>query len=53
VKAGTWVEVDLGALVQGNSTYSLRITTSATNEALYATKEGGGLAPQLVVALGP
>jgi hypothetical protein len=54
VKAKTWYEVDLTALVQTNGTYSLRITSTSTNGADYATKERpGGLAPQLVVTLGP
>jgi hypothetical protein len=54
VKVGTWYEVDLSSLVQGNDTYSLRITTSATNGADYATKERpGALGPRLVVTVGP
>jgi hypothetical protein len=54
VKAGTWYEVDLTQLVQANGTYSLRITSSATNGADYATKERpGAFAPHLVVAIGP
>jgi hypothetical protein len=54
VKAGTWYEVDLTALVQTNGIYSLRITTSATNGADYATKERpGAFAPQVVVTIGP
>jgi hypothetical protein len=52
VKAGFWYEVDLGALVQGDGTYSLRIITSASNGADFATKERpGAFAPQLVVTL--
>ena len=53
VKAGTWYEVDLTQLVRANGTYSLRITSSSTNGADYATKERpGAFAPQLVVTLG-
>jgi hypothetical protein len=53
VKAGTWYEVDLSALVASNGTYSLRITTTAANGADYATKEmAGSFAPQLVVTVG-
>jgi hypothetical protein len=48
------VRVDLTQLVQANGTYSLRITSSATNGADYATKERpGAFAPHLVVAIGP
>jgi PKD repeat protein len=50
VKAGTWYEVDLTALVTANGTYSLRIKNTSGNGADYATKEGAtGSAPQLVV----
>jgi hypothetical protein len=54
VKAGTWVEVDLSTLVRTSGTYSLRITTSATDRAAYATSEGrAALTPRVVVTLGP
>jgi hypothetical protein len=53
VKVGIWYEVDLTSLVTGNGTYSLRITSTSTNGADYATKERpGAFAPQLVVTLG-
>ncbi|MGZ8602864.1 MAG: CBM96 family carbohydrate-binding protein, partial [Actinomycetota bacterium] len=50
VKAGTWYEVNLTALVTANGTYSLRIKNTSGNGADYVTKEGAaGFAPQLVV----
>jgi hypothetical protein len=49
---GTWYEVDLSSLVTGDGTYSLEITSSSANGAVYSSKEGtAGLAPQLVVTL--
>jgi hypothetical protein len=52
VVAGTWYEVDLTSIVTGNGTYSVRISSTSTNGADYASKEGlAGFAPQLVVML--
>jgi hypothetical protein len=50
VKVGTWYQVDLGALVTANGTYTIRIKNTSGNGADYATKEGpAATAPQLVV----
>lgn len=46
--AGTWLEVDVTALVAGNGAVSFRLTTPSTNSAVYASREGVH-PPQLVV----
>jgi hypothetical protein len=52
VVAGTWYEVDLTSIVTGNGTYTVRISSTSTNGADFASKEGlAGFAPQLVVTL--
>jgi hypothetical protein len=52
VVAGTWYEVDLTPIVTGNGTYSVRISSTSTNGADYASKEGlSGYTPHLVVTL--
>jgi hypothetical protein len=52
VLAGTWYEVDVTSMISGDGTYSIRISSTSTNGADYASKEGmAGLAPQLVVTL--
>lgn len=50
VKKKRWYEVDLTSLVKDDGTYSLRLTTAATNAVAFASKEGvGGSAPRLVL----
>jgi chitodextrinase len=50
VSTGTWYEVDVTSLVQGDGTFSIDATSTSSNGADYASKEGAaGLAPQLVV----
>jgi len=52
VKAGTWYSVDVTPLVTGDGTFSLRMTTTSTDGADYASGENNPtLAPQLVVSL--
>ncbi|HEU5149440.1 MAG TPA: PKD domain-containing protein [Iamia sp.] len=46
--AGTWVEVDVTALVTGNGALALGLTTPSTNSAVYSSREGVH-PPQLVV----
>ena len=54
VQAGVWYEVDVTPLVSGDGAVSLRVTSPSSNGADYSSKEGGGgLAPQLVVTVGP
>ena len=54
VSSGTWYEVDVTSLVQGDGVVSLRVTSPAANGAAYSSKEGtASLAPQLVVTLAP
>jgi len=52
VVANSWYEVDVTALISGDGTYSLRVTSLSTNGADYASKEGAaGFAPQLIVTV--
>jgi glucose/arabinose dehydrogenase len=51
VSPGNWYEVDVTGAVNGDGPVNLRITSTASNGADYASKEGAaGLAPQLVVS---
>jgi hypothetical protein len=50
VSAGSWYEVDVTSLVNGDGAFSVRINSTSTDGAYYSTKEGtAGFAPQLVV----
>jgi chitodextrinase len=50
VSTGTWVSVNVGAFVSGDGVVSLRLNSSASNGADYASKEAGSsTAPQLIV----
>jgi hypothetical protein len=50
VLPGRWYEVDVTALVRGDGTVSLRITSPSSNGADYASRERGSqFAPKLVV----
>jgi len=50
VSANTWYEVDVTSLISGDSTFSLKISSTNTDGAYYSTKEGAaGFAPQLVI----
>jgi PKD repeat protein len=52
VTAGTWVEIALPAgQFPGNGSYSVAITTSSTNSAIYSSREGTN-PPQLVLTAG-
>lgn len=54
VVANAWYELDLTTLVTGDGTYSLRVTSTSSNGADYASKEGAaGFAPELVISLRP
>lgn len=46
---GTWVEVEVTALVNGNGTFSLAITTDHTTALKLASRETGATAPQLII----
>ena len=52
VTTDTWYEVDLTSLVTEDGTYSLRVSSTSTNGAEYASKERAGFGPQIVVTLG-
>jgi hypothetical protein len=52
VNANTWYEVDMTSLITGDGTYSLRVTSTSSNNADYSSKEGApGFAPQLIVTI--
>ena len=48
VAAGTWIEIDVTAIVTGNGSYSFGATTTSANSVRYSSKEGAN-PPQLVV----
>ena len=51
VNAGTWYDVDLSALVLDNGAVSLRISSTSSDGANYASRSNSlGFAPQLVVS---
>ena len=53
VSAGSWYEVDVSALVTGDGPVSLRISSTSSNGADYAsTEHSNGNAPELVVVTG-
>ncbi|HEY9526959.1 MAG TPA: DNRLRE domain-containing protein, partial [Anaerolineales bacterium] len=50
VASGTWYEVDVSSLVQGDGTYSLKLSSTSADGSNYSSKEGtAGFAPQLIV----
>ena len=50
VAAGNWYEVGVSSLVNGDGTYSLKVSSTSIDGAYYSTKEGtAGFAPQLIV----
>jgi acid phosphatase type 7 len=52
VVAGTWYDVDLTSIITGNGTYTIKISSTSTNGADHASKEGiSGSSPQLIVTL--
>jgi hypothetical protein len=52
VVASTWYELDVTPLLSGDGTVSLRVSSTSTDGADYASKEGAaGVAPQLVVTV--
>jgi chitodextrinase len=54
VSAGSWYEIDLTALVTADGTYSLRMSSTASNGADYTSKDGtAGFRPEVVVTLQP
>lgn len=53
VSPGTWYELDVTSLVAGDGPVSIRINSTNSNGADYASKENSaGFAPELVVTLG-
>ena len=53
VKTGTWVTVDLTSFVTGDGVVSLRVSSTNSNGADYASKEGAATTkPQLIVTTG-
>jgi len=50
VSTGNWYEVDLTALITGDGTYSLRISSTSSDGADYSSKEGTN-PPQLVITI--
>ncbi len=52
VSKGLWYEVDLSSLVTGEGVYSLRVTSSSSNGADYASREAPvGQRPEVVLTL--
>jgi hypothetical protein len=52
VSPGTWVEIDVAALITGDGAVSLRGSSTSANGADYVSSEGAaGFAPELVIAL--
>jgi acid phosphatase type 7 len=50
VTAGTWYDVDLGALVKGDGSYELVVESASGNGTDYSSRQGtSGFAPQLIV----
>jgi hypothetical protein len=50
VAAGTTYNVDLSSIIHGDGTYTIRVTTSSSDGADYASKEAAiGTRPQLVI----
>ncbi|HEX3049478.1 MAG TPA: DNRLRE domain-containing protein [Aggregatilineaceae bacterium] len=49
VVTGTWVELDVSAVVTGNGTYSFGLTTDSSNSVLYNSKEALQDRPELVL----
>lgn len=47
---GTWTEVDLGAAIPGDGTYSFAIASNSSNSAYYSSRQGTH-APELVVGV--
>lgn len=53
VSRNTWYEVNVGALVTGNGTFSTGVTSSSNNGADYDSRESGTTtAPQLIITTG-
>lgn len=53
VLANTWYEVDVTALMNGDGTFSLKMSSSNADGAYYSTKEAAaGFVPQLVITTG-
>lgn len=50
VAAGNWYEVDLTPLITTDGTYSFRVTSTASNGADYASREGSN-PPQLILTI--
>jgi len=48
VSVNTWYEINLGSLITGEGTYSLKITSTSSNGSGYSSKEGAN-PPQLIV----
>ncbi|HET9519869.1 MAG TPA: DNRLRE domain-containing protein, partial [Candidatus Limnocylindrales bacterium] len=49
---GTWKEIDLGAAIGGDGTFSFAIANNSTNSAYYSSREGAN-PPQLVIGYEP
>ncbi len=53
VVVGNWYELDVTALVTGDGPVSIRVASTNTNGADYASKDGpANLAPELHIELG-
>jgi hypothetical protein len=50
VSANTWHEIDLTSFVTGDGSFSLRVTSSSANNAVFSSRETAA-APQLVLTL--
>ena len=51
VREGSWYDIPLTGLVTGDGTYSVRLTTSSSDDVFYASKDGPAqIAPRLIVS---
>jgi acid phosphatase type 7 len=49
VVTSTWYEVELGSVITGDGTYTIRVQSTSSNGADYQSKEGGANAPRLIL----
>src|SRR5262245_25014848 len=52
VSRDAWSEIDVSSFVSGNGTFSIGVTSTSSDDALYDSRETGATAPQLVVTTG-
>jgi len=52
-RTGGWTAIDLTSLIRGNGVFSLALTSSSRRAIVFASRESGRTAPQLVIATEP